>query len=415
MTSTGTAAVVPRRIQQAQTPTQRIQPAVNTQQQAQLSTAAGTSSATSVSATQTAVENSEDTASANGEAPGDGGKKKKATKRRKVNHACLYCRRSHMTCDDGRPCQRCIKREIGHLCHDERRPRPSEKPEQPIASSSSTTPAITPATTLSTIPGPSGAVSYSSLYSTPQTQSYASSNPTWPMGVNTSQSSSFLYRPDTLGNEFSVLTDFLETLDDASFFAAPSTVAPSLMSASNANGFGGSLSSFGNFNPTPTSITQPSCSSTSPAQQQPLSQPLPALQQQQSTPETPTSSASNTQLSDPPAPPLPSDSLTKTEKFLLTAADQEDGSRDERLNRVIRSKYEAGLLRPYNYVKGYARLSRWMERKYVLFVVLLYWHCFDLTLSSVSQESKQQILQPLSVLRPKFRVCGMLSVIRCCC
>ena len=36
----------------------------------------------------------------------DAGKKKKTMKRRKVNHACLYCRRSHMTCDDGRPCQR---------------------------------------------------------------------------------------------------------------------------------------------------------------------------------------------------------------------------------------------------------------------------------------------------------------------
>lgn len=36
----------------------------------------------------------------------DAGKKKKTAKRRKVNHACLYCRRSHMTCDDGRPCQR---------------------------------------------------------------------------------------------------------------------------------------------------------------------------------------------------------------------------------------------------------------------------------------------------------------------
>jgi len=33
-------------------------------------------------------------------------KKRKTTKRRKVNHACLYCRRSHMTCDEGRPCQR---------------------------------------------------------------------------------------------------------------------------------------------------------------------------------------------------------------------------------------------------------------------------------------------------------------------
>ena len=51
------------------------------------------------------------------------------------------------------------------------------------------------------------------------------------------------------------------------------------------------------------------------------------------------------------------------EKFLLTAADQESGSRDEHLNHVIRSKYEAGLLKHYDYVKGYARLLRWMDRK----------------------------------------------------
>ena len=56
---------------------------------------------------------------------------------------------------------------------------------------------------------------------------------------------------------------------------------------------------------------------------------------------------------------------TKTERFFLTAADQASGSRNERLNMVIRSKYEAGLLKPYNYVTGYARLSRWMDRKCV--------------------------------------------------
>ncbi|KAG8694256.1 hypothetical protein FRC08_008605 [Ceratobasidium sp. 394] len=85
---------------------------------------------------------------------------------------------------------------------------------------------------------------------------------------------------------------------------------------------------------------------------------------------------------DPTEPLLPA--ATKTEKFLLTAADQEPGTRDERLARVIHAKYEAGLLRPYNYVKGYARLSRWMDH-------------------NMSNESKKQILQPLSVLRPKFR------------
>lgn len=68
---------------------------------------------------------------------------------------------------------------------------------------------------------------------------------------------------------------------------------------------------------------------------------------------------------------------TKTERFLLTAADQEPGSRDERLNRVIRSKYEAGLLKPYNYVKGYARLSRWMDRKCVMCCAQLLYLCAE--------------------------------------
>ena len=58
---------------------------------------------------------------------------------------------------------------------------------------------------------------------------------------------------------------------------------------------------------------------------------------------------------------LPSASMT--EKFLLTAADPAPGTRVERLERVIRTKYEAGLMKPYNYVKGYARLSRWLDCK----------------------------------------------------
>lgn len=79
----------------------------------------------------------------------------------------------------------------------------------------------------------------------------------------------------------------------------------------------------------------------------------------------------STEALPPPAPEKPPEepapvvlpAATKTEKFFLTAADQASGSRNERLNMVIRSKYEAGLLKPYNYVKGYARLSRWMDRK----------------------------------------------------
>ncbi|EKM80685.1 hypothetical protein AGABI1DRAFT_55702 [Agaricus bisporus var. burnettii JB137-S8] len=40
----------------------------------------------------------------------DGPKKKKA------NRACFHCQKAHLTCDDSRPCQRCIKRGIGNNC-----------------------------------------------------------------------------------------------------------------------------------------------------------------------------------------------------------------------------------------------------------------------------------------------------------
>ncbi|KAG1755293.1 uncharacterized protein EDB91DRAFT_285591 [Suillus paluster] len=264
----------------------------------------------------------------------DDARKRKTTKRRKVNHACLYCRRSHMTCDEGRPCQRCIKREIGHLCHDEQRPAKTGGKQSsdavPTASSNGVDPSRSIAQPI-----------YSSTMPPPATTA-------WPMSV---PSGAFLYQPETLGNEFAVLTDFLETLDEGSFFTTSPAVTPSLMTtpafSQAPNGGGPYLSS-------------PAPEMTSNSQAHPPQAPA-----------------------EEPAPPL-LPSATKTEKFLLTAADQESGTRDERLNRVIRSKYEAGLLKPYDYVKGYARLSRWMDR-------------------NVSRQSKQQILQPLSVLRPKFR------------
>ena len=52
---------------------------------------------------------------------------------------------------------------------------------------------------------------------------------------------------------------------------------------------------------------------------------------------------------------------TKGSKSLLIEG--ESGTGREDLARVIHAKYEAGLLKPFNYVNGYARLSRWMDRK----------------------------------------------------
>ncbi|KAI0061113.1 hypothetical protein BV25DRAFT_1774341, partial [Artomyces pyxidatus] len=263
-------------------------------------------------------------------------------KRRKVNHACLYCRRSHMTCDEGRPCQRCIKREIGHLCHDENRTSKGDKQPAPAASSSSQPPQ--PATTsvpCQAIPAPTSAAAWSSMAVQQQQNAYMSS-----------QASRKSHRPFspfvTLNLSFppsSVLSDFLETLDEQAFFNPTGGVAPALSTTAFAT---------------------------------------PDLVSASQTPSVPSQNPVTTAMDLGLGVPAMFPGASMTEKFLLTAADQEPGSRDERLKRVIRTKYEAGLLKPYNYVKGYARLSRWMDR-------------------NVSQESKQQILQPLSVLRPKFR------------
>lgn len=133
--------------------------------------------------------------------------------------------------------------------------------------------------------------------------------------------------------------DFLESLDDGSFFSQPPAVTPSLMSSPTyAN-----TVSLGVDNPY---ITQPPV----------LPPPTPS-----NTNPSPATQEGEKPAHEPAPVVLPAPS--KTERFFLTAADQASGSRNERLNMVIRSKYEAGLLKPYNYVKGYARLSRWMDRK----------------------------------------------------
>lgn len=51
------------------------------------------------------------------------------------------------------------------------------------------------------------------------------------------------------------------------------------------------------------------------------------------------------------------------DQFFLTAADPKDGRIEDRLNEVINAKYQAGFLKPYNYVSGYARLQRYMEQQ----------------------------------------------------
>ncbi|QRV99107.1 Fungal Zn(2)-Cys(6) binuclear cluster domain [Ceratobasidium sp. AG-Ba] len=293
----------------------------------------------------------------------EGGKKpgttSKGQKRRKVNHACLYCRRSHMTCDEGRPCQRCIKRDIGHLCHDERKqPPPTKQNTNGSSSSAGPNGTSTPQPVIDTST-PSAADSsanptpvqppegFPMQTATQFAPSLPQSTPQWPLFAT--QPFGLPGTDSTLGSEFSVLSDFLQSLDNRGF---QSFVPGSMMQDSP--------QARENMDLDPEQLTQ--------SQQSPGAADF----------------ANQIQMASPSTAQSPVHTTTKTEKFLLTAADQEPGTRDERLARVIHAKYEAGLLRPYNYVKGYARLSRWMDH-------------------NMSNESKKQIIQPLSVLRPKFR------------
>lgn len=73
-----------------------------------------------------------------------------------------------------------------------------------------------------------------------------------------------------------------------------------------------------------------------------------------------------------------------TESYYLMAADPSRESPEERMKQVLKAKLEAGLLKPYNYVKGYARLQAYMEK-------------------NMSPVSRRRIATQLERFRPKFR------------
>lgn len=77
--------------------------------------------------------------------------------------------------------------------------------------------------------------------------------------------------------------------------------------------------------------------------------------------------------------------VSAKEQFFITAADPSvEMTPEDRLKLVINAKLEAGLLKPYNYANGYTRLQEYME----------------LNMTNVS---RQRILKPLYLIRPAFR------------
>jgi hypothetical protein len=101
------------------------------------------------------------------------------------------------------------------------------------------------------------------------------------------------------------------------------------------------------------------------------------------------------QLLPPPARTAAGDESQKTstvipidkarERYLITAADPAGSdSPEERMNKLLKAKVDAGLLKPFNYVKGYARLNQYMEQ-------------------NLQQTSRVRVLRQLDRFRPKFR------------
>lgn len=85
-----------------------------------------------------------------------------------------------------------------------------------------------------------------------------------------------------------------------------------------------------------------------------------------------------------PASALPGD-LNKTREYYLQAADPSGSDNpEERMGRVLRAKYDAGLLKPFNYINGYARLGKYLD-------------------GHIAASSKQKILRTINQFRPKFR------------
>ncbi|KAI8321279.1 hypothetical protein GQ54DRAFT_262062, partial [Martensiomyces pterosporus] len=219
--------------------------------------------------------------------------------------ACVFCQRSHMSCDDERPCQRCIKRNISHLCRD-KEPAASESSGDSRKKAKHSGDIEAAGTSTAALEPDAGPIGISALTSSTVTGGPARA----PKNAGFDSNSFLFFGNDVASNEFSALNEFLESLQRG---------------VRGADRLG---------------------------------------------PEA--------RLSNPPK------GVTQTERFLLTAADPNDGTSEDKLRQIINAKYEAGFLKPYNYVNSYTRMQRFME-------------------TNISRPNIIRILEVLNTFRPTFR------------
>lgn len=332
----------------------------------------------------------------------------KSKKRRKIFSACVYCRRSHMNCDESRPCKRCIKRNIGHLCHDK-----PFKNNKPMISN------IIDMKKNDNLQQPQ---SQPQPQQTPPQQELPKTNSS--MFINALPSTTALnqqpfFYSEHAGSEFNSLTEFLSMIDDNDMMDSINLTNDPLLQKLEAANYINSMSSNPNLvnmnrNPKQQSSFDIPNSQVNQLQQHPHLQPPPPAtlsfiqpnielqhQQQQQhhhqnhqnqhrnqTENSQFHSHTKSDNFDPARSSYqqtPHISDAARDKFFLTAADPTtEISPEERLKQVINAKLEAGLLKPYDYAKGYQRLQTYMD-KYM------------------APSSRARILKPLSTFRPGFR------------
>ncbi|CAI4052853.1 hypothetical protein N7582_005577 [Saccharomyces uvarum] len=301
----------------------------------------------------------------------------------KTFKTCLFCKRSHVVCDKQRPCSRCIKRDIAHLCKEDGIPVTNERPSQQGNSPKEN--CIAPETyanranngnMFDSQNNPNGSANIGSpKYGEDQSSKLDSTL------VNDTTSLLLPQQPifvsENVGSEFSSLNEFLSMLEN------PLLAHSGLSSGSTSN----------------IHLENGSQSTQSPLEYQNDNHRngSEVVSQVRNTPDVIPASSSGVSKADGQEEPkeVSNDQFktdpnqdsapTPKEQFFLTAADPStEMTPEDRLKLVINAKLEAGLLKPYNYAKGYARLQDYMD-KYM------------------NQSSKQRILKPLSTIRPAFR------------
>lgn len=361
-------------------------------------------------------------------------------KRKKVSMACIYCRRSHMNCDESRPCKRCIKRNIGHLCHDTTKQKPSSPlADAPINSNTSRS-VLNTVLSPQTIKTPNP---IDLIHDNNFNNNIGNKNNNVLQSSVTINQLPFFYS-EHAGSEFNSLTEFLSMIDDNDMMDSINLSNDPLLQKLEATNYISSSNNLAAMNNAPLPNADQNLSKMSHQQlnvlQLQLNQQQKALQQhyQQNGIIDPqhriesnqlmnndthihdntqsftnqlsnsllepsnqiitsykTPNQQNAQLSYQKSPALtrnnpnvssmPHISDAARDKFFLTAADPTtEISPEERLKQVINAKLEAGLLQPYNYAKGYQRLQTYMD-------------------NYMSSSSRSRILKPLSTFRPGFR------------